>query len=251
MGDELPLLAQFSLRTPYGRPNAAFWHGRYGASGWHLAPELSLTLPEMSAPLALPVVSAPPCPSWREPRPAMLVRHDGEARLVRLVECDGSVALDALDQVSALARPPGVPLPELPLPLEPAASAAPGEWLPGIKLLHPRLLWLLQALTDSYPGRPIVIVSGYRPDETGHHQSGRALDLHVKGITNEQLFEFCRSLADVGCGYYPNNHFVHFDVRQPGSIKVEWTDLAAPGEPSCLAQSGPSPASPVPRRRLW
>ena len=33
------------------------------------------------------------------------------------------------------------------------------------------------------------------------------------GVPNEQVFAVCRRLSDVGCGFYPNNRFVHVDVR--------------------------------------
>jgi hypothetical protein len=39
----------------------------------------------------------------------------------------------------------------------------------------------------------------------------------VQGIPNAALFSFCRTLDDVGCGFYPNSKFVHVDVRKPGT----------------------------------
>ena len=32
-------------------------------------------------------------------------------------------------------------------------------------------------------------------------------------MPNEALRDFCRTLKNVGCGYYPNSVFVHMDVR--------------------------------------
>ena len=47
---------------------------------------------------------------------------------------------------------------------------------------------------------------------TSYYQRG-SLDLYVQGIPNEELFALCRTLRDVGCGFYPNNRFVHVDVH--------------------------------------
>ena len=87
----------------------------------------------------------------------------------------------------------------------------------------------------------IYIVSGYRPEapRTSLHHRGRALDLFVHGVKNESLFRYCRTLRDVGCGYYPNSPFVHVDVRPFGSPAVYWVDVAGPGEPAQYVDSCP------------
>ena len=109
-----------------------------------------------------------------------------------------------------------------------------------MRLMHPRLLWLLQRIADEFPWRSLYIYSGYRPGPdqppTGTHGSyhwhGRALDLSVAGIANEELFQLCRDLPDVGCGYYPHKRFVHIDVRPRGFGTVFWIDAAQPGAPA-------------------
>ena len=40
--------------------------------------------------------------------------------------------------------------------------------------------------------------------------------------------DFCRTLRNVGCGYYPNGGFVHMDVRDSSAF---WIDFSKPGEP--------------------
>jgi len=174
------------------------------------------------------------CPRWKSPRAVSVVRYDGaEYTRMPLVDCDGAIAADALDRLSVLARPPSTPKPEMPLPLEPAEGAPGGEWLPQVKLLHPRLIWAVQKIAEAFPNRSIFIMSGYRRDAHGsYHQKGRALDLYVTGVENEDLFRFCRSLSDVGCGFYPNNKFVHVDVRPYGTHRAAWVDISAPGAPS-------------------
>ena len=180
------------------------------------------------------------CPAWQRRRPVTLMRHGAERDTFNLLECDGSVASEALDRLSVLARPPGPPRPELPLPIEPLADGSDGEWVPGVRMLHPRLVWLVERIAQSFPGRALYVISGYRPDDHGsQHQRGRALDLYVMGIPNEELLRVCRTLHDVGCGYYPNNRFVHVDVRPFGTGHPLWIDVAKPGEPSRYVDAWP------------
>jgi len=181
------------------------------------------------------------CPRWKSPRAVSVARYDGaEWARQPLVDCDGAIAPDALDKLSVLARPPATPKPDLPLPLEPQDDATSGEWLPRVKLLHPRVIWAVQKIAEAFPNRTIFIMSGYRRDAHGsYHQKGRALDLYVTGVDNADLFRFCRTLNDVGCGFYPNNKFVHVDVRPYGTHRVAWVDVSAPGEPSQYVTSWP------------
>jgi hypothetical protein len=248
----------------------SYYRGRYGAQSWSLMPaltwdadeprsaRLSLTLrygslPEAGVPgpeLAVEPAPTPewiglarqtPCPAWRKPRPVTIASHGTEVEALQLLECDGSIAEGAVDRLSVLARPPGVARPELPLPLDPApGSDGSNEWLPGVKLLHPRLLWLLQQIADAFPGRPIYIVSGYRRDPgSSLHRQGRALDLSVQGVDDERLFRVCHELRDVGCGFYPNHRFVHVDVRPFGAGHPMWIDVSEPGQPSRMVDAWP------------
>jgi len=181
------------------------------------------------------------CPRWQMPRAVSVVRYDGaEWTRMALVDCQGAIAPDALDRLSVLARPPATPKPEFPLPLEPNEDAAGGEWLPRVKLLNPRLIWAVQQIAQAFPNRSVFIMSGYRRDAHGsYHQKGRALDLYVAGVDNADLFRFCHTLNDVGCGYYPNNKFVHVDVRPFGTHRVAWVDISEPGSPSQYVPSYP------------
>jgi Bacterial protein of unknown function (DUF882) len=182
------------------------------------------------------------CPRWQMPRAVSVVRYDGaEWTRMALVDCQGAIAPDALDRLSVLARPPATPKPEFPLPLEPNEDASGGEWLPRVKLLNPRLIWAVQQIAQAFPNRSVFIMSGYRRDAHGsYHQKGRALDLYVAGVDNADLFRFCHTLNDVGCGYYPNNKFVHVDVRPFGTHRVAWVDISEPGSPSQYVSSYPN-----------
>ena len=100
----------------------------------------------------------------------------------------------------------------------------------GWKLFHKRIIHMLQRVAERWPGKTIDIVSGYRPGQTGsesRHSQGRAVDFRVRGVSNEELYEFCTGLPKSGCGYYPNSVFVHMDARDQSAT---WTDYSAPGE---------------------
>lgn len=100
--------------------------------------------------------------------------------------------------------------------------------------IDPRLVALVGIVSSHFGGKPLEIVSGYRaytPTQyTPHsnHNLGKALDFRVRGVSNEAVRDFCRTLRSAGCGYYPNSSFVHLDVRD---AKAYWIDYSHPGEP--------------------
>jgi Peptidase M15 len=192
-----------------------------------------------------------PVPNWRcRRRPVLVMRYGGESDSFPLVRCDGSVAPQAFDRLTLMARETGAPRPGDLLPDEPDPEVmARGEWAPGVRLVHPRLLWALQRVADAFPWRAIYVFSGYRHDPSGAppkpgthhsmHSEARALDIYVMGIPGAALFQVCHKLEDVGCGFYPNNKFVHLDVRRPGSGHPFWIDVSGPGEPSRYVDAWP------------
>ncbi len=97
----------------------------------------------------------------------------------------------------------------------------------------PRLVSLLGIVSDHFGGRKIEVISGFRPytptQHTPHsnHNVGKAIDFRVVGVPNEVLRDFCRTLKNTGCGYYPNSTFVHMDAR---SSQAFWIDYSRPGE---------------------
>lgn len=111
------------------------------------------------------------------------------------------------------------------------------------RLLHPRLIQLIQRVSDHFPGETIEIVSGYRAPRTrGHlskHNIGAALDFRVSNVSNRELYAFIKSLPKTGAGYYPNSVFVHLDVRERSST---WTDISGPGETAHYIKPGESTA---------
>jgi hypothetical protein len=194
-------------------------------------------------PEPLPVARAPRCFPWQAPLPVTFRRQGGESDRIALLDCEGSVSSEALDRVSVLARPAGVPRPALPLPFDPEAEG--GEWVAEVRLLNPRLLWAVSRIAESFRGQPIEIVSGYRRGgHEGNHARGLAMDLVVHGVPKEAVFQACRKLQDAGCGYYPAHSFIHVDVRAYGSGRITWVDASGPGEPSRYVEGWPGVLTP-------
>lgn len=105
--------------------------------------------------------------------------------------------------------------------------------------IHWRVISILLAVGHRWPGRTILIYSGYRHPKVSHnakrskHTRGRAIDFRVEGVPNRVLFESLRaSFSDIGVGYYPNSHFVHLDIREHDGL---WVDYAAPGRRACYS----------------
>lgn len=94
-----------------------------------------------------------------------------------------------------------------------------------------RLVRLLVEVSDTFGGRPIRLVSGYRTTsyfQDSRHKVSSAIDFLVVGVPNAAVCEYLREIEDVGVGYYPNSSFVHLDVRDHSAY---WVDYAGPGEP--------------------
>jgi uncharacterized protein YcbK (DUF882 family) len=101
---------------------------------------------------------------------------------------------------------------------------------------HPieaRLVSLLATVSNHFGSRKIEVVSGFRPytptqyNPHSNHNHGKAVDFRVVGVPNEAVRDFCRTLKNTGCGYYPNSVFVHMDVRETSAF---WIDYSKPGE---------------------
>lgn len=96
-----------------------------------------------------------------------------------------------------------------------------------------RLLALLGVVSDHFGSRPIEVISGYRPYKStqytkdSRHNHGKAVDFRVVGVPNKVVVEFCKTLRNTGCGYYPNSVFVHMDARDKNET---WIDYSRPGE---------------------
>ncbi len=105
------------------------------------------------------------------------------------------------------------------------------SWRTGkTKTIDSRLVKLIARVSDTFGGRTIRVVSGYREHShsaSSRHPEGKALDFSVHGVPNWALRDYLRTLGAVGVGYYPNSSFVHLDVRDTSTY---WVDVSKPGE---------------------
>jgi Bacterial protein of unknown function (DUF882) len=175
-------------------------------------------------------------------KPPVEIVAGGESATIALTRCDGKPAPLAVEHLSVLARPGGSARPKI--TVEAMAKVHGNEVAPGVRRIDPRLVERLEQAVEHFhkagQATKVSIVSGYRPRSAGSfHQSGRALDLRIDGVTNEALVAFCKTLPDTGCGYYPNSLFVHMDVRDHGAGHVSWIDISKPGESPKYVSSWP------------
>ena len=169
--------------------------------------------------------------------PITIMRGTEEDRFT-LTRCDGTATHEGVDRLSVLARPDAIPRPKHgPLPA-------------GVRRIDARLAERLQQVADHFAGHAshavtIHVVSGYRPNSVGsYHSTAQAIDFRIDGVQNERLVDFCKTLPDTGCGYYPNSSFVHLDVRAAGTGHVSWIDASGPGETAHYVASWPAPPAP-------
>lgn len=183
-------------------------------------------------PLITPVSTGKPTFKPGCVRPVVTFYRGTEEESFALTKCDGSIAPLAIERLSVLARAGAVKPSRTPAEL---AKAKGPVLAPGVRRLDPRLAEDMQRVVDHFAksGKApnVHLVSGYRPTSEGSfHQSGHAIDFRLEGVENEAIVEFCKTLNDVGCGYYPNSSFVHMDVREAGAGHVSWIDASGPGE---------------------
>jgi uncharacterized protein YcbK (DUF882 family) len=177
-------------------------------------------------------------------KPTVEIAGAGDKATFSLTKCDGTAIPVAVDQISIMARPGSAPKPKV--TIEALGKGRGRDVAPGIRRLDPRLVERLEAALDHFrkAGQTpkLEILSGYRPKSSGsYHQSGRALDVRIDGVSNEALVAFCKTLPDTGCGYYPNSLFVHIDVRDAGAGHVAWIDASRPGEAPRYVTAWPPP----------
>ena len=202
--------------------------------------------PDTARPAATtrPTPSPPEAPAAACPEAVTLVRTMGDGREEMsepLLDCDRHPRDHARLMLSLLARPRDLPRPD-----EAALEAfdrgtSPDRLVDGVYLFHPELLDRLQRLSDAFEGRPIEILSGYRPTAAAdsRHRHGRALDLRVRGIARARVRDVLVSFDHSGVGWYPNSIFVHLDVRERTTY---WVDESGPGEPARYVRGARPPA---------
>ena len=125
--------------------------------------------------------------------------------------------------------------------------------------VDPRTLALVYRIQTHFGVPEVRVVSGYRVPKPGSHSNhgkGRAMDLVVPGIADEEVARFARGLGFVGVGVYPTSQFVHVDVRPRSYFwsrlqraanekqgVVHPADIAAQGDAAAVAR-GQAPIEP-------
>lgn len=205
--------------------------------------------PPSPPPAPTTAVAKPPVTPTAPPKPpclkqAVAITRGVEEDRFTLTKCDGSVAPESVEHLSILARSGDAVKPAQPIS---ALAKVPGDVVaPGIRRIDPRLVEHLQLVVDKFmknaQTQKLHVISGYRPTSAGSfHQTARAIDFRMDGVSNEELVAFCKTLPDTGCGYYPNSSFVHMDVREVGTGHVTWIDASGPGEAPRYVPTWPPP----------
>jgi uncharacterized protein YcbK (DUF882 family) len=130
----------------------------------------------------------------------------GETLSVPAAADDGGFASTDLDRIAHLLR------------------AATGDEHP----VDPRTLALVYRIQTHFGVPELRVVSGYRVPKPGSHSNhgkGRAIDMVVPGVPDEEVARFTREIGFVGVGVYPTSQFVHVDVRPRSYF---WVDFSGP-----------------------
>ncbi|HEY3816169.1 MAG TPA: DUF882 domain-containing protein [Polyangiaceae bacterium] len=94
--------------------------------------------------------------------------------------------------------------------------------------IDPRTLGIVYRIEIHFAAPEVRVVSGYRipkPGSRSNHGRGRAMDIVVPGVPDEEVARFARDLGFVGVGVYPSSQFVHVDIRPRSYF---WVDYSGP-----------------------
>jgi uncharacterized protein YcbK (DUF882 family) len=184
----------------------------------HLPPTAATTRPGSAAATAYlagrqPLVgwhAASTHPATRDAagRPMLTVStlNRGETLSVPAAGDDGGFASTDLDRLAHLLR------------------AATGDEHP----VDPRTMALVYRIQTHFDVPEIRVVSGFRvpkPGSRSNHGKGRAVDLVVPGVPDEDVARYVREMGFVGVGVYPTSQFVHVDIRPRSYF---WVDFSGP-----------------------
>jgi uncharacterized protein YcbK (DUF882 family) len=188
------------------------------AHGKH-APPAAPTVNPRSATAAAYLSGKQPMVGWHAPstrppardasgRPMLVLTtiNRNETLEVPATGDDGGFASAELDRVAHLLR------------------AATGDEHP----VDPRTLALVYRIQTHFAVPEIRVVSGYRvpkPGSRSNHGKGRAVDMVVPGVADEEIARFARDIGFVGVGVYPTSQFVHVDIRPRSYF---WVDFSGP-----------------------
>jgi uncharacterized protein YcbK (DUF882 family) len=180
-----------------------------------------------------------PVPRDQAGRPMLSLNtvNRGEFLAVPASSDEGGFASTDLDRIAHLLR------------------AAAGEEIP----IDARELSLVYRIEVHFGVPEVKVVSGYRVPRAGSHSNhgkGRAMDIIVPGVPDEEVARFAREIGFVGVGVYPTSQFVHVDVRPHSYFWVDYSgphmrnrergilgDLAAKSDAAAVAR-GQAPIEP-------
>jgi len=94
--------------------------------------------------------------------------------------------------------------------------------------VDPRTMALVYRIQTHFEAPEIRVVSGFRvpkPGSRSNHGKGRAVDMVVPGVPDEEVARYARETGFVGVGVYPTSQFVHVDVRPRSYF---WVDFSGP-----------------------
>jgi uncharacterized protein YcbK (DUF882 family) len=209
-----------SVAGPGSAASIAYMAGRQALLGWHAPDEKGMTRDASGrAMLSLTTINR------------------GESLSIPALTDDGGFRATDLDRVAHLLR------------------AMSGDEHP----VDPRTLALVYRIQTHFAVPEIRVVSGYRVPKPGSHSNhgkGRAVDLVVPGIADEEVARFAREMGFAGVGVYPTSQFVHVDIRPRSFFWVDYSgprmknrergilgDVAAKSDAAALAR-GQTPIEP-------
>jgi uncharacterized protein YcbK (DUF882 family) len=212
-----PLPPLSSTVNPHSTTATAYLNGKQPLVGWHA-----------------PSARSPSLDAGGRAKLVLTTINRGET--VEIPSCgdDGRFASADLDRVAHELR------------------AATGDEHP----VDPRTLSLVYRIQTHFGVPEIRVVSGYRVPKPGSHSNhgkGRAMDMVVPGVADEQVARFVRDMGFVGVGVYPTSQFVHVDVRPRSYFWVDFSgprmknrergimgDLASKSDAAALARGQPA-----------
>jgi uncharacterized protein YcbK (DUF882 family) len=214
---KLPPVPPTASTVRAGSPAAAaYMSGKQPLVGWH-------------APSTKPVATD----GAGRPMLSLATLNRGESVDVPVLSDAGGFASSDLDRVAHALR------------------AAGGEEHP----LDPRTLALAYRIQRHFEVPELRVVSGYRVPKPGSHSNhgkGRAIDMVVPGVPDEEVARFARELGFTGVGVYPTSQFVHVDIRPRSYFWVDYSgprmknretgilgDLAAHADAAAVARGEP------------
>jgi uncharacterized protein YcbK (DUF882 family) len=162
-----------------------------------------------------PSIRSAEADSSGRPMLALTTVNRGESLSVAAAGDDGGFSSVDLDRVAHLLR------------------AMSGDEHP----VDPRTLGLVYRIQTHFAAPEIRVVSGYRVPKPGSHSNhgkGRAMDLVVPGVADEEVARFARELGFVGVGVYPTSQFVHVDVRPRSYFWIDYSGPRMKNKESCI-----------------